>query len=90
MRYGAVGTRDRGERAIIDALEAAGCRVWQLHTPADLLVWKRGRWRLLEVKDEDAKPRKDQAEQEREQAELGIPTVRTPGDALAAIGASSE
>ena len=82
--------RDGVERSIIDALRLIGGLVSQLDRPADLLVGYHGRWIVLEVKDPDARPRKEQVEQ-REFIELaqrdGLPIyyVTTAEDALNAV-----
>lgn len=83
--------RDTAESAIVKALEAAGCRVWRLSKPFDLLVGRCGRFVVLEVKT-GKRLRKDQAHQTAELVECrlsGLPVyvVRTPEDALQAVGA---
>ena len=85
--------RDTAEPLIVEALEAAGAKVWPLSLPLDLLVGHRGRFVLLEVKSNKRKPDKRQAVQTETIAACqtgGLPVyvVRTPEDALAAIGAS--
>lgn len=85
--------RDANEPAIVDALEAAGAKVWRLSQPLDLLVGVHQRFYVLEVKREgERKPRKDRATQTETIAECqrkGLPVyvVRTPEEALQAIGA---
>lgn len=84
--------RDKAEPPIIQALEQAGAEVWPLDTPCDLLVRFRQQWHLLEVKTPRGKngatPR-----DKRQQAQInflqstGTPTVKTPVEALRAIGA---
>jgi hypothetical protein len=83
--------RDATEAAIVDALQAAGAHVWRLSLPLDLLVGLHGRFVLLECKS-DKRVRKDRAKQTATIAECqrkGLPVyvVRTPEDALQAIGA---
>ena len=83
--------RDTSEPEIVQALEAAGARVWRLSQPLDLLVGFHGRFLLLECKTGKRK-RKDQPVQDATLAEChhkGLPVyvVRTPEDALQAIGA---
>lgn len=89
--------RDAGEPAVIDALEAAGWQVWQLDVPCDLLCWKEalgpGTFKTLEVKTgygRALKPRvrKDQQAQTNFIAITGTPIVRTPQEALRAVGES--
>ena len=85
--------RDANEKGIVEALEAAGAKVWRLSLPLDLLVGLHGRFVLLEVKREgEKKPRKDRATQTETIAECqrkGLPVyvVRAPEEALQAIGA---
>lgn len=91
--------RDTGEPAVIDALEAAGWQVWQLDTPCDLLCWKAllgpGTFKTLEVKTgygKSSKPRvrKEQHVQTSFLTTTGTPIVRTPIEALRALGAITE
>lgn len=42
---------DANQRAVIAALEAAGCVVYVIRQPVDLLVGIRGQWIPCEVKD---------------------------------------
>lgn len=82
--------RDANEPLIIAALRAAGCRVWALDKPFDLLVGIGGRFVVLEVKS-SARRRKDQARQttELEQCQAGgLPVYRVESarEALAALG----
>jgi len=81
--------RDACEREIIDALERVGAEVWVTDRPADLLVWFRERWYVLEAKT--ARGRLSALQQaEREQGLCaGIRVVRAPLEALRAIGAVS-
>lgn len=90
-RYAA--RRDKAEPAIIQALEQAGAEVWPLDTPVDLLVRFRGVWHLLEVKTPRGKvgtAKKDnrQKTQQHFLESTGTPIVKTPIEALRAIGAS--
>lgn len=76
---------------MISALEAAGARVWRLSQPLDLLVGYHGRFLLLECKTGKRK-RKDQPKQDETIADchhrnLPVYVVRTPEEALQAIGA---
>lgn len=78
--------RDLVEPEIVNALEAIGAQVWR-KLPADLLVYRLGRFYVLEVKD--PKARKDKR-QKAQQAFLDLthtPIVRTADDALRAVGA---
>jgi hypothetical protein len=86
--------RDKAEPAIIQALESAGAEVWPLDQPVDLLVRYRQQWHLLEVKTPRGKngatPRdKRQQAQINFLASTGTPVVKTPAEALRAIGAIS-
>jgi hypothetical protein len=83
--------RDTSEQGIVEALMAVGARVWRLSQPLDLLVGFQGRFYLLECKTGTRK-RKDQPDQDATLAEcrfrnLPAYVVRTPEDALQAIGA---
>lgn len=51
------GRRDKAEPAIIEALKALGCRVWQLSGTGnpDLLVKRAGRFYVFEVKSGKAR-----------------------------------
>jgi hypothetical protein len=84
--------RDTSEPAIVAALEKAGAKVWRLALPLDLLVGYHGRFLLLEVKSNARKPDKRQKVQTATIAACqsgGLPVylVRTPEDALQAVGA---
>ncbi len=79
--------RDANQRPIVEALESIGAEVWITDRPADLLVWFRQRWSVLEVKTQKGKLSQLQAaEREAGKAE-GIRIVRTPLEALQAVGA---
>ena len=56
-------SRDANEPEIIAALEAIGCSVARLDTPADLLVGRGAKNILLEVKMPGKENRKDQEDQ---------------------------
>lgn len=84
--------RDLSEPAIIEALERVGAEVWPLDFPVDLLVRFRLHWFLLECKTGRGPKmaiRKDKRQQAQQNfiAATGIPIVRTPVEALKAIGA---
>lgn len=79
--------RDANEANIVSALERAGVHVWRMNTPCDLLCWRLGRFYALEVKAEDAYPDKRQEAQTEFLRVTGAPIVRTPEDALRAVGA---
>lgn len=83
--------RDKSEPAIVDALRKAGARVYRLNKPFDLLCGVGGRWVVLECKT-GTRTRKDQRGQTDDLKACqagGLPAyvVRTPEDALQAIGA---
>jgi hypothetical protein len=79
--------RDLAEPAIVSALEKIGALVFRMHTPADLLVRFKRQWFVLEVKTLGTYRDKRQIEQEQFIALTDTPRVRTPEDALRAIGA---
>lgn len=94
----AIGRRDRGEPAIVRALRGVGAIV-VLHNgrdEPDLFVGLRGRWTALECKEPagvrgGTAHRKLTPGQQRfhrvvEAAGLPIAVVRSPADALTAIG----
>ena len=84
--------RDLCEPEIVEALEAAGWLVWQLDRPCDLLCYKSAKgFKTLECKTGRGKRltiAKDK--RQREQAEFLVitatPIVRTPEEALRALG----
>lgn len=87
--------RDSAEPGIIDALETVNAQVWQLDEPADLLVKFREVWHLLEVKTGRGKKLtvvKDKRQKRQQDFLLltNTPVVRTPEEALKAIGAVSQ
>jgi hypothetical protein len=84
--------RDTAEPGIIDALEGVGALVFQLDTPADLLVKFRELWHVMEVKTGRGKNLtviKDKRQKQQQDFLLltKTPIVRTPDEALRAIGA---
>lgn len=79
--------RDAAEQAIVDALEKVGVHVWRLDTPADLLCWRLGKFYVLEVKDPRARKDKRQVDQIEFLELTRAPVVRTPEQALRAVGA---
>lgn len=48
---------DANQPDIVDALEKAGFQVWFIEWPLDLLVYRAGRFCVLEVKNRDGKNR---------------------------------
>ena len=82
--------RDTAEPAIVDALKAAGCKVWRLSTPLDLLVGVNQRLIMLEVKSNNRtdKRQKQQAEDLAYCQRNGLPVyrVQTVEEALQAVG----
>jgi len=97
MRHGA--RRDGNEAGIVKALRAAGALVYQLDARnlPDLLVGHRRTWHVLEVKQPHG-PRGGDSHRKltpgqatffllSEQMELPVSVVRTPEEALRAIGA---
>lgn len=80
--------RDVTEPDIITALEGVGAQVERLDRPCDLLVRFRGTIRVLEV-DGITRNRKRKAGQLQFLHEWDVPLVKTPEEALRAIGAMS-
>jgi len=88
--------RDKSEPPIIAALEGAGFEVWPLDKPCDLAVrknsWPPGIVQLLECKTPRSK-KGTIARDKRQAAQLNFlattqtPIVRTPLEALKAVGA---
>lgn len=80
--------RDAIEPEIIQALRSAGCRVWQLSKPFDLLCGLSGRFVVLEVKT--GKGRLTDAQEGDLARAHGLPVyvVRSVEDALQAVGAT--
>jgi hypothetical protein len=79
--------KDGNERAIIQTLEAIGALVYQVGKPADLLVRWRGVVHILEVDNPASKYRKRDDKQLEFLRLWQVPMVRTPDEALRAIGA---
>lgn len=77
--------RDEVEPAIVAALEKAGVRVWRLSRPFDLLAHRAGVWHVLEVKGDKGKL--TEAQQRDLAGNLPVHVVRTPDEALRAVGA---
>lgn len=80
--------RDAIEPEIIQALRSAGCRVWQLARPFDLLCGRSGRFTVLEVKSGRRGRLTSAQETDLDRAEgLPVYVVRSVEDALQAVGA---
>lgn len=79
--------RDETEPGIVRALEAVGAEVQRLDRPFDLLVWFRGRLHPLECTGITEYRRRD-TDQLALLERWGIPQVKTPAEALRAIGAT--
>ena len=86
--------RDAVEPDIIDAVTKAGWHCWQLDYPVDLLLWKEGRgFVLMEVKTGKGKNLRVYRDK-RQEAQANFvnttrtPIVRTPTEALEALGAT--
>lgn len=84
--------KDATQTAIVEALRAKGCEVFSIGYPCDLLVLipafppgSEPIVRLLECKPLKRR-RKDQPEQDDFLARTGTPRVRTPEEALRAVG----
>jgi hypothetical protein len=82
--------RDAAEPDIVETLAGIGCEVTKLSDTdlPDLLVAYKGRMHLMEVKTGNAKLRPGQEEFAQRMAACGVTVkvVRTPSDALDAIG----
>ena len=80
--------RDLSEAAVVKALEAAGALVYRLDRPCDLLVRYRGLTHLMECKTPGPNlKRKDQKAQRDFCALWEVPIIKTPVEALVAVGA---
>lgn len=87
--------KDTAQKDIVAALEQAGCEVWVVERPWDLLVrrhcWMPGWVMGLEVKTPQAngkaRKRTDQADQAETIQRAGVPIVTTSMEALRAVGA---
>lgn len=84
---------DQTQGAIVDALRKAGCTVWFIGLPVDLLVGIRGQTMLMEVKSlrgkKAPKPAKHTDLQREFMAEWRggpVATVCDPESALRAVG----
>jgi Holliday junction resolvase len=81
---------DGNQADIVAALRRAGATVLHIHgsgnSVPDLLVWFRMKWYALECKSEKGKLTNGQAELQ-EKVQGMIHCVRTPEEALKAIGA---
>lgn len=90
MRYvRRAAKRDRNEQEIVNALEAVGWQVFR-ELPTDLLCYRAGVWKVLEVKPPANKrnePRLDK--RQTEQADFctltNTPYAVTPAQAIAAL-----
>ena len=84
--------RDANERELIAIFQAAGFLVWQIDRPAELLLYRAGRWAVVEIKDGTRIPseRKLTASQRADHALLpagSIPIIESVDDALALVEA---
>lgn len=93
MRHARLAAKvDDNQKSVEKALKAVGAWFQSIGQPYDLLVYFRGSWHVLEVKD-GAKPVKQQRltdGQLKTLAELrmcGVKLVRSGDEALCAIGA---
>ena len=85
---------DDSQKAVETALRSVGAWFQSIGQPYDLLVWFRGSWHVLEVKDGVKVQSKQHLTdgQLKTLAELrlsGVKLVRTPDEALCAIGAKA-
>ena len=83
---------DKNQQEIIDALREAGALVFYVRVPFDLLVAYRGQLILMEVKSGSRGFSRKQADTCKELMLRGVvpALVRTPEEALRAIGALEE
>lgn len=81
---------DATQQAIVKALRDAGAYVYVIGLPVDLLTCYRGRWAVLECKSVGSRPRADRAAQTAFVERYRVPVVRTPEEALDAIGVPFE
>lgn len=81
--------RDANQRQIVEALEQVGAEVWITDRPADLLVWHRKSWHVLETKIPKGRYTPLQSAERAAGLCEGIVTVRTPIDALRALGVTT-
>ena len=82
--------RDANERELIAIFQAAGFLVWQIDRPADLLLYRAGRWAVIETKDGAKVPSRRQLtpSQRADHALLpagAIPIIESVDDALALV-----
>lgn len=89
------GKADVNEGVIVEALKRAGCFVWSMERPADLLVGHKGTWHVLEVKRDAKAARAELRPVQKELIALAtggyvgpVHVVTTPEEALAAVGIS--
>lgn len=78
--------RDLAEPPIVQGMEQVGALVFRMHTPADLLVYFRRQWFVMEVKT-GLRKRKDQPKQDEFLRLTETPKIRTVDAALRHIGA---
>lgn len=82
--------RDLAEPPIIQALEQCGFEVWPLNQPCDLICrrsdWPAGLFQALEVKTGKRGVRASQTGQQKFLEATKTPIVRTPIEALRAVG----
>ena len=81
--------RDKNEEEIVAALRAAGAIVYPMDTPVDQLVMVNGEIFLVEIK----KPKKGRLTKAQEKLIADgwpVHVVRTPEQALAAVGLPNE
>jgi hypothetical protein len=84
MRYAA--KRDTAEPAIVEALEKVGALVIRMNQPCDLLVRYNAVNYLMEVKTLGTYPDARQKAQRDFLHAFAVPIVKTPLEALTAIG----
>lgn len=81
---------DNNQAEVVNALRAAGCHVYVMGKPVDLLVSRAGRFFVIEVKRPDKARRKSSYTKEQiefiRDARAQVHVVSGPLDALHAVG----
>lgn len=77
---------DSNQGTIVKALRKAGVQVWIIRRPVDLAYFWAGLYGLLEVKPPDWNGKYSGKDQEEACTKFGVPVVKTPEEALRAVG----
>ena len=81
--------KDANQDLIVKALEQVGAEVWVLDRPCDLAVWFRQGWYMFETKTPHGRYTPLQQAERAKGKGQGIVTVKTPMEAVRAIGATT-